>query len=126
MKKFFKKLLKLFNFEIDSAVDRGISLFGTNIRGLKSNIAHNQLKGANILQYCLKFKPINVLDVGAGSGKHAEIFANNGSKVLCIDYETSIYAKEFKYKNKNIQRLNLDFNNWENNKSQFGMGFLHT
>ena len=117
MKKILKKFLRLLNLEIDSAVDRGVSIFGLNIRNLKSNAQYCEgIKGSNIIDYCLKFNSKNVLDVGAGSGIHAEIFAKNGSNVLCIDYGTSKYAKDFKIYKKNIKRENVDFNNWENKK----------
>lgn len=117
MKNFLKKLVKIFfpiiGFEIDFALDRGISLFGVNIRSTKRKYTGGRSSYA--LKKCLGLPIKSVLDVGSGGGEHARKFKSIGKQVTCVDYGTSIYADKF-INNDGIERIIVDFNRWEIDK----------
>ena len=113
IRRIFRKIYNQFlGLEFDFAFDRGISLFGINIRKSKSKFAERSQK---VLNYCLTENFKSVLDVGSGGGWHAKEFAKNGSKVTCIDYGKSIYAKSYKTE-ESINLIIADFNNWITNE----------
>ena len=116
MKKFFKNIVKrvfpILGIEIDFALDRGISIFGINIRRAKRKYAYRSIYA---LKRCLKLPIKSVLDVGSGGGEHARKFKLSGKEVTCVDYGTSIYADKF-IKSDGIERIEVDFNLWQVDK----------
>jgi 2-polyprenyl-3-methyl-5-hydroxy-6-metoxy-1,4-benzoquinol methylase len=85
----------------------GIALFGYNI--FKDTCpGYPRFRSLYALDYAIKLKPISVLDVGSGGGYHALAFANAGSNVLCVDYGSSVYAKQSDVHNLNV--VHVDFN----------------
>lgn len=84
-----------------------------DISGLFGSFEKENLRGEKILNKFLELKFDNVLDIGAGSLQHAEVFLNNGKNVDICDYGNSVYYDkrieniESKIRNKYIG----DFNN---------------
>ena len=102
-----EKLLKM-GLEVTNSFDRGTSLFGINVAVGKHPPAP---RSGVVLQECLNRKPKNVLDVGSGGGEHARMFSDQGSKVTCIDFGTSVYAQKAIPDTK-INVVYADFTKW--------------
>lgn len=102
-------LAKIIPLRRRRALTPGISIFGINL------FYENQAPGWQAqyaLEYSLKLKPRTVLDVGSGGGRHAQIFSDNGAKVDCIDFGTSIYSAENNNQKTHptIRTFHMDFN----------------
>lgn len=57
----------------------------------------------------------SVLDVGAGSLVHSEMFVKSGRTVTALDYGTSVYAENAKLNDK-IEIIHTDILKWESTK----------
>jgi len=111
----FKTLIKKsanLGIDINKAFDRGISFFGLNVSFPKYKYGKLGYGG---IPYCLSLNPISVLDVGSGGGKQAEIFYSNGADVTCVDFGTSIYAKDAN-KSEKIKTVHVNFLEWNETK----------
>lgn len=51
----------------------------------------------------------NVLDIGSGSGEHANVLAKNGKKVTALDFGTSIYAMSKESEQENVNSIEANF-----------------
>jgi 2-polyprenyl-3-methyl-5-hydroxy-6-metoxy-1,4-benzoquinol methylase len=89
------------------SVTPGVSLFGVNIFADNRPGLPRQ-RSAYALDAALALKPATVLDVGSGGGYHAQAFAEAGAKVLCVDFGTSVYAKERGLQS--VKVVHTDFN----------------
>lgn len=80
--------------------------------GIYGEFKKEKMRGHKILDKFLGMKFISVLDIGAGSLDHTNVFINNGKIVDVCDYGNSVY-----YQNRNKNSLNVrnfyigDFNN---------------
>lgn len=107
MKNFLKSLSRL-GVEINYALDAGVSLFGLNVSRARHPYAD---RSSVALKHCLTLKVATVLDVGSGGGHQAAAFAQTGATVTCVDYGTSIYAKESS-QTSGVSVVNADFAAW--------------
>lgn len=106
------KQLSHFGLDINYALDSGLSIGGINF----SRARHPYAKRSSVaLRRCISLKPNIVLDVGSGGGEHASAFKEGGAEVTCIDFGTSIYAKNSSQAN-GLNVINIDFQSWDNNK----------
>jgi len=115
MNNHLKNLLKKLSFiglDVNYALDSGLSVAGLNLGRSKHRLAP---RGSSALEYCFKFKPIDVLDVGSGGGEHASAFADAGANVTCVDFGTSIYA-ELASTRPNVEVVFSDFQLWRPSK----------
>ncbi len=108
--KVFIKGISRFGIDINYALDSGISLFGFNISFARCPYDE---RSAAALQHCISLNPGRVIDVGSGGGAHANRFYANGAVVKCIDFGTSIYARNSNL-NSEIDIIHGDFISWEN------------
>jgi SAM-dependent methyltransferase len=106
-KDMLKRLSKL-GLEVNHSLDSGISLFGLNLSAARHGYDE---RGGAALSYCRALGPKTVLDVGSGGGQHAAAFVSDGAAVTCIDYGTSIYAKNSSGAS-GAQVINTDFSTW--------------
>ncbi len=111
----FKEIIKrlsFFGLEVNYALDSGLSIGGLNISQSRYRFSKRSLEA---LTRCLSLKPKMVLDVGSGGGEHALAFKKNGAEVTCIDFGTSIYARNSSdYNDLNV--INIDFLSWNAEK----------
>lgn len=114
LKKIIRFFLNLMKVNFRKSLTPGYHILGYNFFWDKKKGSH-KFRSAYALEYCLKLKPKNTLDVGSGGGYHAQAFSKNGSKVVCIDYGSSIYAKNSSYEN--LEIINIDFNKYESSES---------
>ena len=106
----FLKRLSIFGLEVNFAFDSGFSVCGLNI----SRSRHPYSSRSSVaLNRCLSLDPNKVLDVGSGGGDHALAFKKIGAQVTCIDFGTSIYAKNMS-EGSGLNVINTDFQNWRN------------
>jgi 2-polyprenyl-3-methyl-5-hydroxy-6-metoxy-1,4-benzoquinol methylase len=110
LKTFARSLLSLAKLNIRFAVTPGVSFWGLNVF-IDKRPGPLKPYAMYALDYALKLNPKSVLDVGSGGGGHAKVFRESGSKVLCVDYGTSIYAKESTVEGLNV--IHIDFNAFE-------------
>lgn len=59
------------------------------------------------------FEFSTVLDVGSGSGEHAQVLKKYGKKVTALDFGTSVYARKSLNNQTGINQLNIDFYAYE-------------
>lgn len=107
LKRLVRNSLSKLGLNLTYALTPGISAFGLNVFA-DSRPGPLRYRSSYALDYALELEPKTVLDVGSGGGRHAQIFAEHGCDVLCVDYGTSIYAQ-----NANIAGLKIvsaDFN----------------
>ena len=115
MKNFIKSVINLFKVNIRYSITPGVSIFGYNLYGdIRSGV--NKSRSSYALDYVKSLKSKHVLDVGSGGGQHAKEFIDNGSDVVCVDFGTSIYAKNDDNNYKNISLVNVDFKNFTSDK----------
>jgi SAM-dependent methyltransferase len=108
IKEFLKRLSSL-GIEINFALDSGLSFAGMNLSRSRHGYA---ARSQEALERCLKLKPGTVLDVGSGGGHHAASFASGGASVTCIDFGTSVYAKEANSAD-GVRVFHVDFAFWQ-------------
>ena len=106
LKQLVRYSLSFLRLNVRYQVTPGISVLGFNVfvdnrPGLPQARSHYALRAA------LALHPASVLDVGSGGGDHARAFAAGGARVLCVDYGTSIYARESKAA---MEVVHVDFN----------------
>lgn len=103
------RLLMKVGVKSRKSVSPGISLFGFNF--YKDIILESYgFRASAALKYAINLRPKKVIDIGSGGGEHALQFLNVGSDVLCIDYGTSIYAKN--QQSEQLTVLKIDFNDF--------------
>lgn len=120
-KQLARKALSLLGLNIRYSVTPGISLLGFNLFS-DDRLGPPKERSHYALEAALALRPSNVLDVGSGGGYHALAFAKAGSKVLCIDYGTSIYAQSaVNAPAENIQVILADFNTFEPPQPRFSL-----
>lgn len=107
------KIFQIFKVNLKKNITPGISFFGYTFF-VNSKTPKKPYYAAEALKLILGLQPKNVLDVGSGSGSHAIEFIKVGSKVDCIDFGTSIYAKK---SDENLNVIHEDFNNYHTNKT---------
>lgn len=110
IKRIVRFILNYFSMNIRYQVTPGISIFGFNLFFDKRDGPH-KFRSMYALDYIKKLNFKSVLDVGSGGGYHANEFELSGSDVTCVDYGTSIYAKESKIDNLKI--ISVDFNKFD-------------
>jgi 2-polyprenyl-3-methyl-5-hydroxy-6-metoxy-1,4-benzoquinol methylase len=106
LKQLVRYTLSFLKLNIRYQVTPGISALGFNLfidrrPGLPQARSHYAFHSA------LALRPTSVLDVGSGGGDHAQAFAAGGARVLCVDYGTSIYARESEAA---VEVVHVDFN----------------
>lgn len=101
-----KILLGSLGLYISRTVSPGFNFGSVNIRFQRPNLSYE--RAGEALIYALSLHPKNVIDVGSGGGFHANSFAKSGAEVDCIDFGTSVYAKNSSYQNLSIRHG--DFN----------------
>ena len=67
------------------------------------------MRAGEALKYAISKKPHSVLDVGSGGGLHAKAFVEAGARTTCVDYGTSVYARNVTYED-DIVKILGDFN----------------
>jgi 2-polyprenyl-3-methyl-5-hydroxy-6-metoxy-1,4-benzoquinol methylase len=92
------------------SVTPGVSLLGLNVF-FDNRHGPPKERARYALDAALALKPVTVLDVGSGGGYHAQAFARAGAQVLCVDYGTSIYARNAV--SGPVQVVYADFNQFE-------------
>lgn len=116
--RFIRWILGFFKIGIRYAVTPGVAVFGINLfREQRSG----DLKYSSYyaMQYISRnYSPSTVIDVGSGGGYHAKYFKEKGAIVTCIDFGSSIYAKN-KVDN-GIHVVNIDFNEFKT-EQKFGL-----
>jgi len=109
----FKELLKKLSYvgvDLNYSLDSGLTIGGVNLSLSRHPYAK---RSSAALKRCLAIKPKRVLDVGSGGGEHAKAFNECGAEVTCVDFGTSIYAKNFSAIH-GVSVINADFQNWQN------------
>lgn len=101
-----KSILNLFGLNISRSVSPGFNFGNINFSLNGKNLSDQ--RAGEALKYALSTSPKSVLDVGSGGGFHARSFREKGAKVDCVDYGTSVYAKEAL--NDGLRMLYGDFN----------------
>lgn len=110
------KKLSAIGLDINLSLDRGVSVLGLNI----ARSHHPEAPFAAVaLKRCLSLSPNSVLDVGSGGGQHAAAFAAIGAKVTCIDFGTSVYAKDAT-DHEGVTVVHTDFALWQSDR-QFSL-----
>lgn len=101
-----KFMLNFFGLNISRSVSPGFNLGNINFSLNRRNISIH--RSGEALKYALSINTKSVLDVGSGGGFHARSFREKGAEVDCVDYGTSVYAKEAF--NEGLGMLYGDFN----------------
>lgn len=110
LKAFARNTLSALNLNLTYAFSPGLSFFGLNIfRDPRPGPI--KYRALYALDHVLKRQPKAVLDVGSGGGEHARRFRESGSRVVCIDLGTSVYARS--RTEDGIEIVNADFNRYE-------------
>jgi len=107
LKRITHGILSFLNLNIRRSITPGIVLFSYNLY-FDSRKGPRKFRSQYALDFALKLKPKSVLDVGSGGGYHAKEFCDAGARVLCVDYGTSIYAKQSGLDG--LEVVNADFN----------------
>ncbi len=92
LKETARRLLSIIGLNIRFAVTPGVSLLGFNLF-IDHRPGPPKGRSQYALDAALALHPATVLDVGSGGGHHARAFVEAGAQVLCVDYGTSIYAR---------------------------------
>jgi len=92
-KRLSRQLLSWLRLNLRYAPAPGVSVFGLNVFA-DPRPGPPRERSAYALDAALALAPATVLDVGSGGGQHALAFAHAGARVVCVDYGTSIYARE--------------------------------
>ena len=107
LKAILRRLLTLLKLNARYAITPGISIAGINVFR-ESRSGPHRFRALYALDHALTLKPRSVLDVGSGGGDHARAFVASGSRVLCVDYGTSIYATQGRPDG--LETVNIDIN----------------
>lgn len=110
LKKLIRQFLNFIRINFRKTLTPGISLFGFNFF-IDYKKGGHKFRSAYALDFILRLNPKSVLDVGSGGGYHAQLFSKNGGKVVCIDYGSSVYAKNTTIEN--LEIIKVDFNKFE-------------
>src|SRR5258707_1308659 len=102
-----RQVLGVAKLGIRYSVVPGVSLFGYNVYWEGRRM---RPRSSYALEYALALKARTVLDVGSGDGSHARAFRAAGAQVTCVDFGTSIYARQSA---SDISTLHIDFNKFE-------------
>lgn len=113
----FRRALNVFRINYRQAITPGISLFGINIF-IDRRPGEHKFRSTYALEYALRLNPGSVLDVGSGGGYHAQAFRDSGNDVTCVDYGTSVYARETRANG--IEVIHQDFNAYQP-ETKFGL-----
>jgi 2-polyprenyl-3-methyl-5-hydroxy-6-metoxy-1,4-benzoquinol methylase len=116
-RKLVRRLLNLTRINYRQALMPGPAFFGTNFF-IDVRPGVHKFRSTYALEYVLRLKPGSVLDVGSGGGYHAQAFRDNGNSVTCIDYGTSIYARQTTAGDVGV--IHQDFNAYQP-KQKFGL-----
>lgn len=97
-----------------STIENTKAYLGTiekDVSGFNGKFEKEKLRSEKILDIFLKLDFNTVLDIGAGSLEHSEVFVNNNKIVDICDYGNSIYYKKRKTIEEKIDNIYIgDFN----------------
>lgn len=93
VKSWTRSVLGALGFNVRFQVTPGVSLLGLNI--FRDTVpGPPRDRSAYAMEAVLALSPRSVLDVGSGGGHHAQAFAASGAMVVCVDFGTSVYARD--------------------------------
>ncbi len=84
------------------------------IPSLRHEFNHLQFSSYAIQKVLDDYDFVTVLDIGCGSGEHADVFLQYGKRITAIDYGKSVY---FSKKANKIDTIVADFNRYNFNQS---------